>query len=164
MDIALLALLIVPLSARAATILVPEQRPTIQSGLNAAGSGDTVSVAPGLYFESVIFSNDDITLLSRVRHAATIDGGGSGHVVICNNVTCTIEGFRLTNSGGTHGAVFTSQKSQVIRDNVISGNGGDGIIISSGSSALIGTALTFSPPPRTRCRPSFITPSLTTHP
>ncbi len=135
--IVLLVLFLTVVPAMAATILVPEQRVTIQAGLNAADSGDTVSVAPGVYLGSVVFPTDGITLLSRVRHAATIDGGGSGHVVSCNNLTCTIEGFTLTGSGTFSGAVFTSQKSQIVRDNVIIDNDGDGIIISSGSKVLI---------------------------
>ena len=43
----LLAALALP--ARAATLNVPSQYPTIQSGINAANTGDTVLVAPGTY-------------------------------------------------------------------------------------------------------------------
>ena len=38
-----------------ATLLVPEDYPTIQDGVNAAGPGDLVSVAPGTYIENVSF-------------------------------------------------------------------------------------------------------------
>ncbi len=126
------------LDVEATTILVPEQYPAIQDALNVAVSGDVVSVAPGIYNEHVRFESHGVTLRSRVPHAATIDGGGSGHVVVCNPYTATVEGFVITGSGGGfYAGVFTSQATQVIRGNIITGNGGDGISLSSGSVALI---------------------------
>lgn len=38
--------------AFSATIHVPADQPTIQAGVNAAASGDTVLVAPGVYYEA----------------------------------------------------------------------------------------------------------------
>ncbi len=132
---ALLALLlIIPGETRR----VPEDYATIQAALDVAVSGDVVSVGPGTYNESVRFISDGVTLRSRVPHEATIDGGGSGHVVVCNPYTATVEGFVITGSGdGFFAGVFTSQATQVIRDNIIAGNRGGGISASSGSFATI---------------------------
>lgn len=120
------------------TLLVPEDLSTIQAALDVAVSGDVVSVAPGVYNENVSFQSHGVTLLSRALHAATIDGGGSGHVVVANTFTATVDGFVITGSGGGFRAgVFTSQASQVIRNNIITGNDGRGVVISSGSIARI---------------------------
>ena len=45
----LCAALLLPAAARAATLNVPAQYPTIQAGVNAAVNGDTVLVADGTY-------------------------------------------------------------------------------------------------------------------
>jgi parallel beta-helix repeat protein len=132
---AILALLVLVLGE---TRRVPEDYATIQEALDVAVPGDEVSVGPGTYNEHVRFIRDGVTLKSRVRHEATIDGGGSGHVVVCGARTATVEGFVITGSGDRfYAGVFTSQASQVIRDNVITGNRGDGISVSSGSLAVI---------------------------
>jgi uncharacterized repeat protein (TIGR01451 family) len=116
---------------------VPEDYETIQAALDVGVTGDVVSVAPGVYNENVVFTSDGVTLLSRVPHAATIDAGGEGHVVVLNNQSGIVEGFVISGSGdGFYGGVFTSQSTQVIRNNIITGNN-HGINISSGSFAEI---------------------------
>jgi len=91
-------LALTPITTHADQLLVPEQYATIQAALDVATQSDVVSVAPGLYFENVQVRSDRVTLLSRERYAATIDGGADHHTVICNNVTCTIDGFTITNA------------------------------------------------------------------
>ncbi|MBM3314361.1 hypothetical protein FJY71_00770 [candidate division WOR-3 bacterium] len=70
-------------AATAAVIRVPSQQPTIQAGLNAALSGDTVLVAAGTYYEQLTWPGvDGIQLLSEAGAESTaIDGAGSGRVV-----------------------------------------------------------------------------------
>jgi hypothetical protein len=51
-------------AARAATIHVPADRPTVQAGIDAAKDGDVVLVAPGIYRESIKL-HKTITLASR---------------------------------------------------------------------------------------------------
>src|SRR5947208_12634307 len=57
----LLILGITPHTARAATINVPAGQPTIQAAINAASNGDTVLVAPGIYYENINFMGKQIT-------------------------------------------------------------------------------------------------------
>src|SRR5207237_8019488 len=44
-------------STPAATLLVPQQYPTIQGAVNAANPGDIVKVSAGTYFEQVILKD-----------------------------------------------------------------------------------------------------------
>ncbi|MBW2542134.1 MAG: right-handed parallel beta-helix repeat-containing protein [Deltaproteobacteria bacterium] len=130
-----LACLLVPARLPATELLVPEAYATIQAALDVAVAGDVVSVAPGLYPESVRFASDGVTLRSRVRHGATIQG--SGHVVNFSPYAGTVEGFVITGAVDRRAGVFTSGAAQVIRDNWITGNADDGIHLSNGSVATI---------------------------
>ncbi len=130
-----LACLLVPARLLATELLVPETYATIQAALDVAVAGDVVSVAPGLYLENVQFASNDVTLRSRVRHGATIQG--SGHVVDFDPYSGTVEGFVITGAVNPKAGVFTSGAAQVIRDNLITGNGDDGIQVSNGSVATI---------------------------
>jgi hypothetical protein len=136
-----LACLLAPAPSLATELLVPEEYRTIQAALDVAASGDVVSVAPRrapprVYRENVRFMSDGVTLRSRTRHGATIQGDGTNHVVTLNPYSGTVEGFVITGSGQNRAGVFTSQAQQVIRHNLITGNY-HGITISSGSVALI---------------------------
>ncbi|MAE71501.1 MAG: hypothetical protein CME06_13670 [Gemmatimonadetes bacterium] len=79
-----LALVLVA-TAHATTIRVPGDEPTIQAGLNAAGEGDTVLVAPGTYTaegdKNLDFGGVDRVLVSEAGAEGTEidcdwDGGG----------------------------------------------------------------------------------------
>lgn len=88
----------------AATLNVPGTFPTIQAGLNAAASGDIVLVAPGTYFENLIWPvTNNVKLRGASGSANTIiDGGGTGRVVDMNTATVyssitALEGFTIQN-------------------------------------------------------------------
>jgi parallel beta-helix repeat protein len=136
---AMLAILPVATGSHASEILVPEDYGTIQAALDVAVSGDMVSVAPGVYPENIRFKSSGVTLYSRTRHAATIQGDGTAHVVAFNPGSGAVEGFVITgsgNSGTSDAGVFTSRGQPVIKHNLITGNY-EGIIISGDSVAWI---------------------------
>src|SRR5687767_815109 len=68
-----------PPEAAATTWNVPSEKPTIQEGLNAAVTGDTVLVAPGQYSAEIIFWPDrnGITLLGAGAASTIVEGNGS---------------------------------------------------------------------------------------
>jgi hypothetical protein len=59
-------------------IHIPADQPTIQAGINAAATGDTVLVSPGTYFENIDFKGKAITVTSSGGAAATILDGSNG--------------------------------------------------------------------------------------
>src|SRR5437016_1126188 len=74
--IVLLAFMAATLS-QAAIIHVPGDQPTIQAGINAAVTGDTVVVDPGTYFENINFNGKTITVSSASGPDTTIIDGGN---------------------------------------------------------------------------------------
>lgn len=69
--IVLLLTLVPLLQTKAATIHVPQDQPTIQSGIYAAVNGDTVLVAPGTYAEHLNFGGRNIVLMSSAGRDST---------------------------------------------------------------------------------------------
>lgn len=88
--------------AGAATILVPSQRATIQLGINAAVSGDTVLVACGTYLEHDIVMRSGVTLRSAGGDPScvTIDGQDLGRVASCIGASSLTRFEGLTFTGG----------------------------------------------------------------
>jgi len=102
-----------------ATIIhVPGDYPTIQEGLNVANPGDTVLVAPGIYYENVLMA-EGVNLIGSGMENTIIDGGGLSDVVSCLTINnYLIEGFTVQNSqqgGSTPGnvGVFLNPRSSV---------------------------------------------------
>ena len=110
-------------------IRVPNQYPTIQTGVNAAITGDTVCVDRGTYNEDVLI-NKSIQLSGKGASKSIINGqdpNASGTVYItAKNVI--VEGFSINGAGNTRGTGAVRQFEQVydtiIRYNrIVAGNG-----------------------------------------
>lgn len=86
-------------TSRAATIHVPQDAPTIQSGIDVAQPGDVVLVACGTYLEHDIVMKSGVRLLAEQPGCAVIDAEQLGRVIACTGVdgSASIEGFVLTN-------------------------------------------------------------------
>ena len=104
--IAILLSLIINVSAT--QLKVPSAYSTIQAGLNAASSGDTVLVAVGTYTENIIWPNvNGIKLISAGDSSNTIiDGNQAGSVITISynqiDSTTVISGFTITGGGSTN--------------------------------------------------------------
>ncbi|MBI4087283.1 MAG: right-handed parallel beta-helix repeat-containing protein, partial [Candidatus Liptonbacteria bacterium] len=81
---------------------VPQDAPSIQAGLNAACSGDTVYVSAGTYRENITVPRSQLTLKGAsgtTPEQVIIDGGGIADVVYAKAVSdFVIDGFTLQNA------------------------------------------------------------------
>jgi hypothetical protein len=141
--------------ALGATILVPDQQPTIQAGILAAAAGDTVLVAPGTYTgpgnRAIDFSGKDVVLLSSEGPELTvIDCEGLGRAFyLIGSLTeeAVIEGFTMRNGkaegdplGG--GAIFVAGGALRIVSCRFEENRASGYIQNGGGGAISGNNAT----------------------
>lgn len=157
--LAAIVVLVATTSVSAAVLTVPGQYATIGQALAAAGSGDTILVAPGTYPETINWPTvDGIRLIATHGPAQTsIDAQQRGRVITFPNgltAATVLRGFTVT--GGlmqttrNHGAGIYVQSGPTIEGCAIQGNVGDGTswnygggihVTSSGSPRIIGNII-----------------------
>jgi parallel beta-helix repeat protein len=76
---------------------------TVQAGVDAAGSGDTVFIYQGTYYENVVI-HKGVAIIGQKRNQTIIDGGGNGDVIHVSADSVSIRECAVRNSG-THGSL-----------------------------------------------------------
>ncbi|MBI5057329.1 MAG: hypothetical protein HZB61_12015 [Nitrospirae bacterium] len=108
---------------------------SIQDAINAAESGDTIMVPPGVYYSGINFGGKDITLQSMSGSSNTIIDGDAVlapyYTPIVIGPGGTIKGFTITNAKQ---AITIFGKNTRILENIFKGN----------SSSYLGAAITGS--------------------
>ena len=100
------------ITPRKTTLKVPSEYATIQSAIDYAIKGDTVSVAAGTYKENINLNLKDIHIIGTNRETTIINGDAQGTVVTFNGdangnmpdnayVNTVLAGFTLENGNGT---------------------------------------------------------------
>ena len=151
---ALSVLILIPIvSVSAAIIRVPGDYRTIQAGIDAALSGDTVLVADGEYVENIIFplGTDIIVKSENGPEATTINGNRAGSVVTFNNgewADWVLDGFTVENGYAAEGGGVHSIDSSatiincIISDNIAYEGSGGGIYAGiTSSQELLGQTI-----------------------
>jgi hypothetical protein len=143
--------------------------PTIQLGINAANTGETVMVKDGTYHENIDFSGKAITVQSLNGAATTtIDGVSTSTnapvVTFSTGITSSavLDGFTIDNQATastnslTRGIYIVNGASPTIQNCIVEGNVldsggtyGAGIYINGGSATIIGTIVGTSAKPNT---------------
>ena len=125
---------------------VPGEYPRIQAAIQACEDGDTVVVAPGVYFETINFSGKDIVVTGtdpmdpKVVAYTVLNGDEDGTVVTFENGetrAAVLTGFTITGGFGTidttlqagfrtiwGAGIFCNRSSPTITRNVIANNVG----------------------------------------
>lgn len=105
-----------------ATTTVGSSAGSIQGLIDAANSGDTVLVPPGLYVSGINFNGKNITLASSAGPASTILNGNNGTAVQMGPGG-TIRGFTITGARAYFGAgIAVSGTGSMISGNIFDGN------------------------------------------
>jgi hypothetical protein len=138
----------------AATINVPANQPTIQTGINAAKNGDTVLVAPGTYFENINFMGKSINVKSSGGAKVTIiDGGNVNSVVTFNTgegLKSLLKGFTIQHGNAPlqGGGIYISNASPTITGNVITHNtactDGGGMSLTASAALVQGNTISYN--------------------
>lgn len=106
----LVIMAVVSCSAAASVRRVPSEYPSIQQAIDASDHGDTVIVAPGLYYETINFNGRNIVVTStdpndpRVVGYTILHAQGEGSVVTFRSgetPRAVLTGFTLTGGAGT---------------------------------------------------------------
>ncbi len=142
------------LDIKASIINVPSDQATIQEAINAAIKGDTILVAPGIYYENINFSGKNILLGSyfilsedtTYISQTIIDGNNDGTVVTFasgEDSTSVLCGFTVRNGNkdsGAGGGIFIVESHPYLKNVIVTqnsaGNGG-GILINYYSNPLL---------------------------
>lgn len=141
--IAASAMLLVAGSALAADRLVPSEYASISAAVAASSSGDTVTVAPGTYTDSVNFVGKNITIRSSAGPAETVVRATAGarafRMVNSETASAVLEGFTITRIPGQEGAAVELASAARVRQCVIvdcAGPDGPGVLVSGGAPRI----------------------------
>jgi len=116
---ALLILLISTISF-ADTIIIPDNYETIQQGIDAATSGDTVKVKYGTY-TGVVTINKNITLMKYATQYPTITSSGNSTIYITNYYGANVSGFNIENTAQNGYGIYKLSGTSIIDDCIITG-------------------------------------------
>ena len=122
------------------TIYVPDNYPTIQTAVNAAGSGATIIVRAGTYAENIVVSKSDLTIESESGAGVTTvqAASSSSHVFHIRSVNgVRISGFTVKGATGEKKAGISLDQASYceVSDNVVSNNwAGIGLYMAKGNT------------------------------
>jgi hypothetical protein len=131
-------LIIIPIDVNvsATVIKIPDDYPSIQTGIDSSRSGDTVLVQPGEYYENITIFQKPMTLASlymttgdsMMIYNTVINGNWSGSVIridSCHASKTFLIGFTIKNGSALEGGGIYCRDSNlrilhnIIKDNIV---------------------------------------------
>ncbi|MEW5922650.1 MAG: right-handed parallel beta-helix repeat-containing protein, partial [Candidatus Zixiibacteriota bacterium] len=114
-------------------IVVPDDMPTIQWGIEEAKDGDTVLVMPGTYTENLDYYDKSIVVMSLAGPDSTFLSPADPNAVAVNIASGNSEetifsGFTLSGGSNSHTIFVNNGASPLIRNNIFCNNLPDGIL------------------------------------
>jgi len=130
----LMAWFIVP--AAASTLRVPQEYPTIQAAVNAAGAGDTIEVDAGTYPENVLV-NKTVTIKGVSATTTIVDGSGKDMVFNVQEDNVELSDLTIRNGGSYSGVtIYDPYNGLTIRNTRVTDNA-VGVVISGSYDSYI---------------------------
>ncbi len=123
-------------SASAAVIRVPADKPTIQQAIDDAGSFDEIVVSPGTYNENLLIDNKQVVTL-RGKGTVKIQGAGANAALKINDgFAIAVKNLRLlAGSGG--GLEIDGTNDATVEDCEITGVGSPAVLVDLGTKVVI---------------------------
>jgi len=105
-----------------ATIMVPDDYPTIQEAINNADEGDIIFVSSGTYYEGVVV-NRTVMLVGENKVATIIDANWTGDVLTIVSENVVVRGFTIQHgyNGFWLSTSHCSIANNFIMDNLVDG-------------------------------------------
>ena len=115
------------------TYFVPDDYPAIQQAIDVASNGDTIIVKYDTYYENV-YVGKQLTIIGVGSPEVNANGGYYAFELRADGIT--LDGFHVTNSGpgGNKAGIRVTSNNNIIRNNTVSGNKENGILLYKGSN------------------------------
>ncbi len=119
---------------------------SIQSAINAAGSGNTINIGVGTYAEHLSIGTN-LTLQGATNGSSIVDGSAHGTVLTAGTgATVTIVDLTIRNGSNSFGGGIENDSAGVLKlaNVTISKNtasNGSGVYLNSGKSTIVNTIL-----------------------
>jgi parallel beta-helix repeat protein len=83
-------------------IIIPDQFPTIQEGIDNSNPGDIIFVRSGIYKENLVIDKERLYLLGEDKFNTVIDGNQEGCTINLTSENTIIENFTIIGGGFDH--------------------------------------------------------------
>ncbi|MCK5631862.1 right-handed parallel beta-helix repeat-containing protein, partial [Candidatus Bathyarchaeota archaeon] len=127
-------------SAKAATITVPDDYPTIQEAINNAADGDTVFVKAGTYYEHVVV-NKTVSLLGENSKTTVVDGNWTGVVINVTQSNVFISSLTVQRSGSVYwenaGIFLDNVENCTLKENILTENSFAGLELNHSHRCIV---------------------------
>lgn len=116
---------------------------TIQSAIDAASTGDVISVGEGTYAENLVIKKDGISVIGKNKEKTIIDAKKTGSAIRIETNNVIISGFTIQNNGGSGkddaGVSFYKANNNMIANSIIMNNNvGISLYTSSNNNVVSG--------------------------